>query len=129
MREPPRILIADDTPANLHILQLRLAASGYEIITATDGEEAITAARQHHPDLILLDVMMPKMDGIEVCRQLRADPSLPFIPIIMVTAKTDSRDVVAGLEAGGDQYPTKPVGQGPLGARGQAQLPVQKAHR
>src|SRR5712692_3046217 len=111
VREPPRILIVDDTPANLHILQLRLAANGYEIITAADGEEAIAAARQHQPDLILLDVMMPKMDGIQVCRKLRADPSLPFTPIIMVTAKTDSRDVVAGLEAGGDEYLTKPVDQ------------------
>src|SRR5713101_1461432 len=128
MREPPRILIADDTPANLHILQLRLAANGYEIITATDGEEAITAARQHHPDLILLDVMMPKLDGIEVCRQLRADPSLPFIPIIMVTAKTDSRDVVAGLEAGGDEYLTKPVDQAALVARVKSMLRIKNLH-
>ena len=128
MREPPRILIADDTPANLHILQLRLAASGYEIITATDGEEAITAARQHHPDLILLDVMMPKLDGIEVCRQLRADPSLPFIPIIMVTARTDARDVVAGLEAGGDEYLTKPVDQAALVARVKSMLRIKNLH-
>src|SRR5437870_7742130 len=128
MREPPRILIADDTPANLHILQLRLAANGYEIITATDGEEAITAARQHHPDLILLDVMMPKLDGIEVCRQLRADPSLPFIPIIMVTARADPRDVVAGLEAGGDEYLTKPVDQAALVARVKSMLRIKNLH-
>src|SRR5437870_4955639 len=128
MREPPRILIADDTPANLHILQLRLAANGYEIITATDGEEAITAARQHHPDLILLDVMMPKLDGIEVCRQLRADPSLPFIPIIMVTAKADPKDVVAGLEAGGDEYLTKPVDQPALVARVKSMLRIKSLH-
>ncbi|MGH7415569.1 MAG: adenylate/guanylate cyclase domain-containing protein [Candidatus Rokuibacteriota bacterium] len=128
MREPPRILIVDDTPANLHILQLRLAANGYEIITAADGEEAIAATRQHHPDLILLDVMMPKMDGIEVCRQLRKDPSLPFIPIIMVTAKTDSRDVVAGLEAGGDEYLTKPVDQAALVARVKSMLRIKNLH-
>src|SRR6266852_306515 len=128
MREPPRILIADDTPANLHILQLRLAANGYEIITATDGEEAIAAARQHHPDLILLDVMMPKLDGIEVCRRLRADASLPFIPIIMVTARTDPKDVVAGLEAGGDEYLTKPVDQAALVARVKSMLRLKALH-
>src|SRR5712692_8207411 len=128
VREPPRILIVDDTPANLHILQLRLAANGYEIITAADGEEAIAAARQHQPDLILLDVMMPKMDGIQVCRKLRADPSLPFTPIIMVTAKTDSRDVVAGLEAGGDEYLTKPVDQAALVARVKSMLRIKNLH-
>ena len=128
MREPPRILIVDDTPANLHILQVRLAANGYEIITAADGEEAITATRTHHPDLILLDVMMPKMDGIEVCRQLRGDPSLPFIPIIMVTARTDSRDVVAGLEAGADEYLIKPVDQAALVARVKSMLRIKKLH-
>src|SRR5688572_5709037 len=76
VRTPPRILIADDTPANVHILQARLAAHGYEIVTAADGEEALAVTRSTLPDLILLDVMMPRMDGLEVCRQLRADPSL-----------------------------------------------------
>ena len=128
MREPPRILIVDDAPSNLQILQLRLGRNGYEIITASDGEKAIAAARQHHPDLILLDVMMPKMDGIEVCRQLRADPSLPFIPIIMVTAKTDPRDVVAGLEAGGDEYLIKPVDQAALVARVKSMLRIKNLH-
>ena len=109
VRTPPRILIVDDTPANVHILQARLAANGYDIVTATDGEEALAAVRDALPDLILLDVMMPKMDGFEVCRRLRADASLPFIPIILVTAKTDPKDIVTGLEAGGDEYLTKPV--------------------
>src|SRR5262249_27559260 len=108
-RTPPRILIVDDTPANVDILQMRLRAHVYDIVTATDGEEALVAVRDHQPDLILLDVMMPKLDGFEVCRRLRADVSLPFIPIILVTAKTDPKDVVAGLEAGGDEYLTKPV--------------------
>ena len=92
MRTPPRILIVDDTPANVHILQTRLAASGYDIVTATDGEAALAAVRETQPDLILLDVMMPKMDGFEVCRRLRSDASLPFIPIIMVTAKADPKE-------------------------------------
>jgi class 3 adenylate cyclase len=125
---PARILVVDDTPANVHILQLRLGANGYEVITASNGEEAIAATREHVPDLILLDVMMPKMDGIEVCRQIRADPSLPFIPIIMVTAKSEARDVVAGLAAGGDEYLTKPVDQAALVARVKSMLRIKNLH-
>ena len=128
MRTPPRILIADDNPENLDIFQRRLAAHGYEILTATDGEEALTIARGKQPDLILLDVMMPKMDGIETCRHLKADPSLPFVPIIMVTAKTDSRDVVAGLEAGADEYLPKPVDHAALVARVKSMLRIKALH-
>jgi class 3 adenylate cyclase len=128
VRTPPRILIADDNPDNLDIFQTRLALHGYEILTATDGEEALEIARGRHPDLILLDIMMPKMDGIEVCRQLTADPSLPFMPIIMVTAKADSKDIVAGLEAGGDEYLTKPVDQAGLVARVKSMLRIKTLH-
>ncbi len=128
MRTPPRILVVDDTPANVHILQLRLAAQGYDVVTATDGEAALAAARESLPDLILLDVMMPKVDGLEVCRQLRADPSFPFTPIIMVTAKADPKDVVAGLEAGGDEYLTKPVDQIALVARVKSMLRIKELH-
>jgi len=118
----------DDVPANVHILQSRLAAHGYDIVTATDGEAALAAVKETQPDLILLDVMMPKMDGFEVCRRLRADPSLPFIPIIMVTAKADPKDVVAGLEAGGDEYLTKPVDQPALVARVKSMLRIKSLH-
>jgi adenylate cyclase len=128
VRTPPRILIVDDTPANVHILQSRLAAHGYDIVTATDGEAALAAVKETQPDLILLDVMMPKMDGIEVCRRLRADASVPFIPIIMVTAKSDPADVVAGLEAGGDEYLTKPVDQPALVARVKSMLRIKTLH-
>ena len=128
MRIPPRILVVDDVPANVHILQSRLAAHGYDIVTATDGEAALAAVKEAQPDLILLDVMMPKMDGFEVCRRLRADPSLPFIPIIMVTAKADPKDVVAGLEAGGDEYLTKPVDQPALVARVKSMLRIKSLH-
>jgi len=118
----------DDTPANVHILQARLAANGYDIVTATDGEAALVAVKETQPDLILLDVMMPKMDGFEVCRRLRADASLPFTPIIMVTAKADPQDVVAGLEAGGDEYLTKPVDQPALVARVKSMLRIKNLH-
>ena len=124
MHKPPRILVVDDSPANVEILQMRLQAQGYEIKTAADGEEALAAVREHQPDLILLDVMMPKLDGIEVCRRLRADPALPFVPIILVTAKSDSKDVVAGLEAGGDEYLTKPVDQAALVGRVKSMLRI-----
>jgi class 3 adenylate cyclase/CheY-like chemotaxis protein len=128
VRTPPRILIVDDTPANVHILQVRLAAHGYDIVTAHDGEEALAAVQTAQPDLILLDVMMPKLDGFEVCRRLRANASIPFIPIIMVTAKSNSEDIVAGLEAGGDEYLTKPVDQAALVARVKSMLRIKQLH-
>ena len=128
MRTPPRILVADDNPANVDILQTRLAVHGYEIVTAGDGEEALAVAREKQPDLILLDVMMPRMDGLEVCRRLKADTALPFIPIILVTAKADTKDIVAGLEAGGDEYLTKPVDQAALVARVKSMLRIKALH-
>jgi class 3 adenylate cyclase len=128
MRTPPRILIADDQPMNVDILQTRLAVHGYDILTATDGEEALSIAHAQVPDLLLLDIMMPKMDGIEVCRRLKADATLPFMPIIMVTAKADTRDIVAGLEAGADEYLTKPVDQAALVARVNSMLRIKALH-
>jgi len=122
VRTPPRILIVDDNPMNVDILQTRLASHGYETITASDGEEALAKAREKLPDLILLDIMMPKMDGMQVCRELKKDPTLPFMPIILVTAKSESKDIVAGLEAGGDEYLTKPVDQAALVARVKSML-------
>jgi adenylate cyclase len=122
MHNPPRILIVDDNETNRDILRTRLQPQGYDLLEACDGEEALAAARAHLPDLILLDVMMPKIDGIEVCRQLKADAGLPFIAIILVTAKADSKDVVGGLEAGADEYLTKPVDQAALVARVKSML-------
>ena len=128
MRTPPLILIVDDNPANVEIFQARLEANGYEIITATDGRAGLTLASEKQPDLILLDIMMPKMDGIEVCRRIRADETLPFMPIIMVTAKSDSKDIVAGLEAGADEYLTKPVDHAALVARVKSMLRIKSLH-
>ena len=128
MREQPLILIVEDNPASLEIMQVRLEASDYRVITATDGEEGLAKAQSSLPDLILLDVMMPKMDGLEVCRRLKNNDSLPFMPIIMVTAKTDTKDVIAGLEAGGDEYLTKPVDHGSLVARVKSMLRIKELH-
>ncbi|MFN2127129.1 MAG: PP2C family protein-serine/threonine phosphatase [Anaerolineales bacterium] len=128
MRTPPLILIVDDNPANVEILQMRLAANNYDIITAMDGESGLAEAIDKTPDLILLDIMMPKMDGLEVCRRLKGDSSLPFMPIIMVTAKADSKDIVAGLEAGGDEYLTKPVDHAALVARVKSMLRIKSLH-
>jgi adenylate cyclase len=109
MHNPPRILIADDNEDNRDILATQLATQGYELLQAADGEEAVAVARSQFPDLILLDIVMPKLDGLEVCRRLKGDASLPFMPIILVTAKSDAKDVIVGLEAGAVEYLTKPV--------------------
>lgn len=124
MRNPPQILIVDDNQANRDIFETRLAVHGYEIHTASDGEDGLAQARERKPDLILLDVMMPKMDGFEVCRRIKDDDALPFIPIILITAKTDSKDIVAGLEAGADEYLTKPVDHMALVARVKSMLRI-----
>src|SRR5262245_39659455 len=128
MREPPLILVVDDVPDNVDILQMRLEAQSYEVVTATDGLEALEKIRELSPDLVLLDVMMPKLDGIETVKRLKADASLPFIPVILVTAKADASDVIGGLEAGGDDYLTKPVDHAALSARVRAMLRIKGLH-
>ncbi len=128
MRDPARILVVDDTEENRDILEMRLKSRGYEVITAVDGEDGLAKIRATLPDLVLLDVMMPKLDGFEVCRRVKADKSLPFIPIILVTAKADSKDVVEGLESGGDDYLTKPIDQAALVARVRSMLRIKALH-
>jgi adenylate cyclase len=128
MRDPARILVVDDVPDNVDILQMRLESQGYEVVTAGDGAEALEMTRELLPDLVLLDIMMPKMDGIETVKRLKADPALPFIPVILVTAKADNKDVIAGLESGGDDYLTKPVDHAALSARVRAMLRIKALH-
>jgi adenylate cyclase len=128
MRDQPLILVVDDVPDNVDILQMRLENQGYEVVTAEDGAEALNKTRELLPDLVLLDIMMPKMDGIETVKRLKADASLPFIPVIMVTAKADDKDVIAGLESGGDDYLTKPVDHAALSARVRAMLRIKALH-
>jgi DNA-binding response OmpR family regulator len=128
LRDPPLILVADDNPANVDILSARLTASGYSVITAEDGEAALRRAKAERPDLILLDVMMPKLDGLEVARQIKSDAVLPFMPIIHVTAKAQTEDIVAGLDAGGDEYLTKPIDHMALLARVRSLLRIKALH-
>jgi len=128
LHTPPLILVVDDTPENLEIMTMRLRRHDYEIITAVDGDDALTKTRAYEPDLMLLDVMMPKLDGIAVTRHLKADASLPFIPIILLTAKADTKDIIAGLDAGADDYLTKPVDHGALVARVRSMLRIKELH-
>src|SRR6201984_2307754 len=128
MRDPPLILVVDDVPDNVDILQMRLEAQSYAVATAADGIEALDKIREQSPDLVLLDVMMPRLDGIETVKRLKADPGLPFIPVILVTAKADASDVIAGLESGGDDYLTKPVDHAALSARVRAMLRIKSLH-
>jgi class 3 adenylate cyclase len=128
MNKPARILIVDDNETNRDILMTRLQKHGYELLQAADGEAALASAAQHPPDLILLDVELPKLDGFEVCRRVKNDPALPFIPIILVTARAASQDVVAGLDAGADEYLTKPLDQQALVARVRSMLRIKTLH-
>jgi len=128
MRDPACILVVDDVADNVEILRMRLTSLGYEVVVAEDGEQALAQVRETLPDLILLDIMMPKIDGLEVVRRLKADASLPFIPVILVTAKASQKDVIAGLDAGGDDYLTKPIDHGSLVARVRAMLRIKALH-
>ena len=104
----PRLLLVDDEPTNLQVLRHILQAD-YRLLFATDGERALQVAREQRPDLILLDVMMPHLDGYAVCRVLKADAATAAIPVIFITALTDSQDETAGFDAGAVDYITKPV--------------------
>lgn len=121
-------MIADDMPANVRVLKTRLAHEGYDIVVARDGAEALALARETRPDLILLDIMMPKIDGIEVCRRLKGDAAFPFTPIIMITALTEPSVLVAGFTAGGDDYLTRPVEPQALSARVKSMLRIKSLH-
>src|SRR5262249_56055768 len=94
-----------------------VGGGGWESGEGGGGVEARGGVAQHRPDLVLLDVMMPNIDGIEVCKRLKSDAALSFLPVILVTAKVETKDVVAGLDAGADEYLTKPIDQGALVAR------------
>ena len=105
----PRILIADDNPQGVELLEAYLEGNDYEIRTAADGEETWRQVREWQPDLILLDIMMPKISGFEVCKRLRADPATREIAVLMITALDQPSDVDRAVEAGTDEFLTKPI--------------------
>jgi two-component system, cell cycle response regulator len=121
-----RILIVDDNPDSLEILRARLESWGYRIDTAEDGEDALTKIEAAPPDLILLDIMMPRVDGMEVARRVKGNASLPFIPIIMETALATTESKVEGLDSGADDYITKPIDFAELKARVNSMLRIKR---
>jgi len=112
-----RVLVADDDPDILSLVAFRLERSGFEVLRASDGEEALRLAIAEAPDLALLDVSMPKLDGYEVTQQMRANEKTTRIPIILLTARAQETDMAAGLAAGADDYIKKPFSPQELGAR------------
>ncbi len=104
-----KILIVDDEPDILEFLKYNLSKEGYEVLTATDGEEGIKIAEREHPQLVILDIMMPKMDGVEVCRYLRNKPEFSKTLIAFLTAREEDYSQIAALDVGGDDYITKPI--------------------
>lgn len=121
-----KLLVVDDSPDNLEVLSSRLRFRGYEVETATSGIGALEQVNRSHPDLILLDVMMPDLDGYEVTRRIKNDPQIPFTPIILVTARDSTQDKVAGLDAGADDYLTKPINFPELEARVRSMLRIKE---
>ncbi|MBT6146775.1 MAG: sigma-54-dependent Fis family transcriptional regulator, partial [Gemmatimonadetes bacterium] len=119
----------DDRPSNIKTLQMRLAAVGYDVVAATNGPDALGLAQEVDPDLVLLDVMMPGMDGYEVCRRLKQQQGEDFVPVIMVTARSETEAVVEGLEAGADEYVTKPFEPLELLARVKSMLRIRRMYR
>ena len=107
--EPGVVLIVDDTPDNLALLSDALNDAGYMVLVALDGLSALNRIERRRPDLILLDAMMPGLDGFETCRRIKAQPESADIPVLFMTALTESRHVVQGFEVGGSDYVTKPI--------------------
>ena len=106
---PKKILLADDEPDMVALVSVRLKAAGYEVISASDGATALELAKQEQPDLLILDVMMPKLDGFKVCRLLKFDSRYKAIPIMMLTARAQPEDMKLATECGADAYVTKPL--------------------
>ena len=112
-----RILVADDTESVRSLFQKLLLADGHDVVSAADGAASLEAVQHHHPDVILLDVTMPRVDGLEVCRRLKADPATRLTPVVLVTGQTDLSDRIRGIEAGADEFLSKPVHPHELRAR------------
>src|SRR5579862_5259216 len=112
-----RVLVVDDIPSNIKLLEARLVAEYFDVVSAANGQDALASIAAQEPDIVLLDVMMPGMDGFEVCRRIKSNPKTAHIPVVMVTALDQTSDRVAGLDAGADDFLTKPVDDAALFAR------------
>lgn len=120
--QKPTVLVVEDEPAQMEVLAYNLEATGFRVIQTGDGREALLLIREEHPDLILLDWMLPGTSGIEVCRQIKLDPQARGIPVIMISARSEEVDKVRGLETGADDYVSKPYSVVELMARVKAHL-------
>jgi adenylate cyclase len=128
VNSPAKILVIDDTPRNVKLLADILSAKGYRVLTASSGREGLAKIEAEGPDLVLLDVVMPEMSGYEVCRAIRATPSTMMLPVIMVTALDPGEERIKGIEAGADDFLTKPINQPELLARVRSLLRIKELH-
>lgn len=128
MSDAEKILVVDDTPMNVRVLEDLLTAKGYQVETASSGPEALEKVEQWRPDMVLLDVVMPGMSGYEVCRQIRKDAAMRILPVVMVTALDPGEERLKGLEAGADDFLTKPVNQPELVARVRSLLRIKSLY-
>jgi adenylate cyclase len=123
----PLILVVDDLPQNVRLLEAVLSAKGFKVTTAASGQESLEVLSKEHPDLVLLDVLMPGMDGYDVCRRIREDPGTAFLPVVMITASGDEQKIRA-IECGADDFVSKPFDQAELLARVQSLVRVKRYH-
>ncbi|MBI5641626.1 MAG: response regulator, partial [Nitrospirae bacterium] len=128
MNNPARILVVDDTPANVKLLSGLLTFKGYEVVTAASGAEALEKVETGQPDLVLLDIMMPGMNGYEVCRAIRKNPATEILPVVLVTSLDPAEERINGLQAGADDFLSKPVDEQELLVRVRSLLRIKELY-